>query len=221
MTVETISPAPGWQTALNPQKIHWINRYLKDQQTILELGSGKGFYTEYMTQLGKIVTSVDQSQAQDHQKHQEWNLECPIPLNDESFDAIVAFDVLEHIHKDQQLISEMNRLLKKGGQLLISVPHSDDHLIAPYYLTYAHHKDKTHVREYTPEVLKQQLESYAFQEMTHELTGGDIYAYSVLGFIHNPIVKWCTRLYLAILKKSKFLSVKNCHGDIFAVFKKR
>lgn len=40
----------------------------------------------------------------------------------EEFDLIVAFDVIEHIEDDIAAISNINRMLHKGGSLIITVP---------------------------------------------------------------------------------------------------
>lgn len=45
-----------------------------------------------------------------------------IPFADESVDAIIAWHVLEHITDDKRVVREMQRVLKKGGFCLISVP---------------------------------------------------------------------------------------------------
>ena len=47
-----------------------------------------------------------------------------LPISDNSFDSIICTDVMEHIipNKQQKIISEMYRVLKPGGKLLISFP---------------------------------------------------------------------------------------------------
>jgi SAM-dependent methyltransferase len=52
----------------------------------------------------------------------------------EAFDAVGAFDVLEHIEEDEEVLAQLHRALKPGGVLLLSVPQhpwlwsaSDDH----------------------------------------------------------------------------------------------
>ncbi len=40
----------------------------------------------------------------------------------EEFDLIVAFDVIEHIENDVAAISNINRMLHKGGGLIVTVP---------------------------------------------------------------------------------------------------
>lgn len=45
-----------------------------------------------------------------------------IPLRGESFDAIMALDVLEHLYDDEQALSEFVRLLSPGGALIVFAP---------------------------------------------------------------------------------------------------
>ncbi|HEX7739530.1 MAG TPA: class I SAM-dependent methyltransferase [Marmoricola sp.] len=45
-----------------------------------------------------------------------------VPLRDESFDAVVAFDVIEHCTDRPLALRELGRVLRPGGRLLISVP---------------------------------------------------------------------------------------------------
>jgi len=45
-----------------------------------------------------------------------------LPFADESFDVVGAFDVVEHCEPEGQAVSEMARVLRPGGRLLISVP---------------------------------------------------------------------------------------------------
>ncbi|MHA1776520.1 MAG: methyltransferase domain-containing protein [Promethearchaeota archaeon] len=47
-----------------------------------------------------------------------------LPFLDETFDFIAALDVIEHIFHDSIAAAEISRILKPGGILLVSVPHS-------------------------------------------------------------------------------------------------
>jgi SAM-dependent methyltransferase len=44
------------------------------------------------------------------------------PLTDESFDVVLALDVLEHLDDDSRGLAEAVRLVKHGGLLLLTVP---------------------------------------------------------------------------------------------------
>lgn len=47
-------------------------------------------------------------------------------INDESFDCIIACDVLEHVANDNKAIKEVYRILKKGGYCIFTVPQRDN-----------------------------------------------------------------------------------------------
>jgi len=46
-----------------------------------------------------------------------------LPYREESFDFVSALDVLEHIKDDRLAISEISRILRKNGIVMITVPH--------------------------------------------------------------------------------------------------
>jgi SAM-dependent methyltransferase len=45
-----------------------------------------------------------------------------LPFRDETFDVVSAFDVVEHCEPEIEAMSELARVLRPGGRLLISVP---------------------------------------------------------------------------------------------------
>lgn len=63
------------------------------------------------------------------------------PYPDGSFAAVVCSDVIEHVQKPEQLLTEMWRLLAPGGRLVVTTPirYTEDPL------------DRMHVKEWFPE----------------------------------------------------------------------
>jgi len=61
-----------------------------------------------------------------------------LPYRNESFDFVSALDVLEHLKDDRVAVSEMSRILKNSGIIVITVPHrmkyftNQDRLIGHY-----------------------------------------------------------------------------------------
>lgn len=87
-------------------------------------------------------------------------IECavpPIPLEDDSFDAVVSFETIEHIEDDAKLIDEFSRVLKPGGALLISSPNSA--VTSPDGVV----GNQFHVREYTYDELDSLLAGHGFE----------------------------------------------------------
>ncbi|GAB3667951.1 hypothetical protein GCM10027589_34170 [Actinocorallia lasiicapitis] len=69
-----------------------------------------------------------------------------LPFPSTSFDFVQCLDVMEHIVEDDQVASEIARVLRPGGTALISVP-------ADMRLWSAHDESLGHVRRYTREGL--------------------------------------------------------------------
>ncbi|HET6213512.1 MAG TPA: class I SAM-dependent methyltransferase, partial [Micromonosporaceae bacterium] len=65
-----------------------------------------------------------------------------LPLESDSYDLAIAFDVLEHIEEDYLAAAEMCRVLRPGGTALIAVP-------CDMALWSAHDVASGHVRRYT------------------------------------------------------------------------
>jgi len=72
-----------------------------------------------------------------------------IPVQDESFDAIMCIEVFEHITNPLDALKEFNRILKKGGKLILTAPFNSLTHYAPYHFStgftkyfYQHHLEK-------------------------------------------------------------------------------
>lgn len=46
----------------------------------------------------------------------------PLPFPNESFDIILSFNTLEHLYPLDDYLSEMNRILRRGGQIVGGIP---------------------------------------------------------------------------------------------------
>jgi ubiquinone/menaquinone biosynthesis C-methylase UbiE len=79
-----------------------------------------------------------------------------LPFKDESFDLVLALDLLEHLPDDIKGLSEMYRVLKKGGNALITVP-------AYRFLWSEHDEALHHFRRYSKGELKGKMEKVGFK----------------------------------------------------------
>lgn len=53
-----------------------------------------------------------------------------LPFKTAQFDLVVAIDVLEHLDDDQPFLEELKRVLRPGGQAVVTVPNGDPKLLA-------------------------------------------------------------------------------------------
>jgi len=119
-----------WFTSRN-ELIAWALRtYHRDAKSFLEVGCGTGFV---LSGLAERFEAMDLSGSElfaeglifAQQRVPMATLmqmdAQNIPFREE-FDAIGAFDVLEHIEDDERVLREMYAALRPGGLLLVSVP---------------------------------------------------------------------------------------------------
>lgn len=90
---------------------------------LLDVGCGikpyKKIYGNHMSEM--IGIDVEQSPHKNNQIDIYYDGKT-IPFDDNYFDFIICTEVLGHAEEPEKLISEMQRVLKKGGHLLLTVP---------------------------------------------------------------------------------------------------
>lgn len=52
--------------------------------------------------------------------------ERSLPFADQEFDVVVVADMIEHVADERAFISEISRILKRGGRLIVNTPHARD-----------------------------------------------------------------------------------------------
>lgn len=107
-----------------------------------------------------------------------------LPFENESFDLVCAFDVIEHVEDDHKAIGEMYRVCKPGGHLAITVP-------AYMFLWGKHDVVNQHYRRYTIKQLK---------KLVHEQNGKIIYTTYFNSVLFIPIALF--RVTMRLFEKS-------------------
>ena len=114
--------------------------------TILDAGAGELRYKKYCNHLKYIsqdFAQYDGSGDGTGLQMGSWdqsNIDIisditSIPMDDESIDAILCIEVLEHIPEPVIAIKEFSRLLKKGGVLILTAPFNSLTHFAPYHFS--------------------------------------------------------------------------------------
>ena len=90
---------------------------------VLDFGCGGKPYRQFFSTTSYLGCDVQQS-GHDHSNEQiDFYYDGKtIPRSDATFDCIFSSEVLEHIFNPDQILSEMNRILKDGGLLLLTCP---------------------------------------------------------------------------------------------------
>ncbi len=114
----------------------WFIKYLTKKDVVLDIGCNNGQNTMKAAKIANRVIGFD-SDAKNLKvarrdilknnfkniKLLNHNAEEALPFNNKSFNVVMFFAVLEHLKNRVQAVSEVYRVLKPGGKLLLSVPN--------------------------------------------------------------------------------------------------
>lgn len=89
-------------------------------QRILDVGSADGPSVEWMGELGTRI-SVDLDLAALRPGDVQASA-LDLPFDDATFDAVTAFDVVEHCAPEGRVVAELTRVLRPGGRICVTVP---------------------------------------------------------------------------------------------------
>ena len=114
---------------------------------MLEVGCGEGRGVKLLKDKTSDYVALDRHQAVVDQLKNDYPdvkfLQKIVPpfsgISDNEFDVVIAFQVIEHIKKDQEFLQEIHRVLKPGGKAIISTPNIKMTLT----------RNPWHIREYT------------------------------------------------------------------------
>lgn len=117
----------------------------------LEVGCGVGRGVEVLLGNTEKYTAIDKNKSLTDSLKAKYptanflNLNIPPfeGIEDNTFDTVVTFHVIEHIPNDKKFVEEIYRVLKPGGTALISTPNKAKSFA----------RNPWHIREYTKETL--------------------------------------------------------------------
>lgn len=91
---------------------------------VLDLGCGNAPFRDDMIAQGLSYTCVDWPGSAHGRAYIDVYADIgrPLPFSDACCDAVTLFQVLEHVSTPWQLLAECRRLLRPGGNIVITVP---------------------------------------------------------------------------------------------------
>lgn len=121
----------GFEKTLIKYKIRSIKAYLHGKY-LLDVGCGVGLLCSAFARFFEVVVGIDGShkkilKANDSNTHSNVTYIETIfeDFNSgQSFDTILATNVLEHVENPTGFLKHLKRLLSPGGKIIITVPHA-------------------------------------------------------------------------------------------------
>lgn len=131
---------------------------------VLDIGAGEKPYLKLF--IGYTYETSDMEDAfHSGQKHDYYCSIYDLSMNEFEYDKVFLFQVLEHLEHPIQGLKEVNRILKPGGEVFLSVPQGAGDHFEPY-----------HFFNYTQYGLKSVLEQSGFEVVSDKRLSG-IYVY--------------------------------------------
>lgn len=164
-------------------------RFLLDHvaagEHVLDVGCGEGAFTAALVRHGAVPVGVevaDEPLRRARALHPQLRFELvgdeqPWPFEDASFDAVWAGETIEHVRDTAGWLSEIRRVLRSGGRLLLSTP---DHggltllglALRPRAFAARFHPLGDHLRFYNAASLTELIAGFGFEQVEVRRAGG-------------------------------------------------
>ncbi|PTS81428.1 class I SAM-dependent methyltransferase, partial [Stenotrophomonas sp. HMWF023] len=124
---------------------------LVEGKDVLDVASGEGYGSAMLAGRARSVRGVDISNdavAHAGERYADIaNLKylqgsaAAIPLPDDSVDVVVSFETIEHLYEQEEMMSEIRRVLRPDGVMIMSSPNKE------VYSDRAGYHNEYHVKE--------------------------------------------------------------------------
>jgi ubiquinone/menaquinone biosynthesis C-methylase UbiE len=163
--------------------VRWLHRMTPNVPAtncrVLEAGCGSASFTPLLAQIAGesgsvIATDVADDQLEKNRREypgihfEHADLQQPLRFESDYFDVVWCSEVLEHLYFPHIAVVEFLRVLKPGGQLLVTVPfHGRLKNVIIAMAKFDHHYDPyySHVRFFTRNTLRTVLSRSGFRDI--------------------------------------------------------
>jgi 2-polyprenyl-3-methyl-5-hydroxy-6-metoxy-1,4-benzoquinol methylase len=177
---------------------HWRRTYERRVATlaprlppcgrVLDVGCAAGYFLEVMAGRGFDVSGVEPSAGIAAEADRRLGggrvhngTLADAPYDDQTFDLITFWDVVEHIPDPVADLRRAHRLLRPGGTLLVETQNVESHFARLMGRRWQHYKQAEHLYHFSPSTVTRLLDAGGFR--VDHLTARGAGKYVNLGFI--------------------------------------
>jgi len=108
--------------------------------SILDIACGQGYIVERLEMLGfSNLHAADISRENFKLNKKQFHFRCvdaneKLPYTTNSFDVVISSETIEHLENPRQFIREIQRILKPGGQFILTTPSVESIVSRLYFL---------------------------------------------------------------------------------------
>lgn len=192
------------------------NLPLKEKLEVLDFGCGPGFIWDHLNKLeshwqytaldfskDSVLKVLGKGRGNSHFKAAEHVHSLPTSLKQESFDIVLLFEVVEHLNDTylDNTLTEVVRLLKKGGVVVITTPNNEDINYSKKFCPDcgAIFHEWQHVRSWSVATLTNHLEQYGLK-----LRKAETLDFAMIEFTPLNVLRKMRHLSRILLKKNLY-----------------
>lgn len=178
------------------QKANMVIKRTTEQGNVLDIGAGIGAFLHAMKEKGWKVTGLEPDQGARERAAQLFGIELQDvsvlhQLEQESFDAITLWHVLEHVHQLHPYIEQLKKLLRPGGKILIAVPNYQSLDSSIYGVYWAAYDVPRHLYHFSPLAMQTLMEQHGLKILEKKRMWFDSFYISLLSSKYkNGKSKW-------------------------------
>lgn len=196
------------------RRVHEIilSQVPRNSDLILDVGCGSGWIARYFVPKGKKVISLDIAKINPlkvdnlikNKNHFPLVADTfKLPFKDNSFNCVIASEVIEHSINPKEFIKELFRVVAKNGRLIISTPYKEK---LRYHLC-------IHCNQKTPE--NAHLHSFDENLLNDLYSGNDLKKFNPIIFGNKALIFLRTYIILKYLPTSLWQAVDWLANQIY------
>ena len=137
----------------------------KSNGNILDIGCGTGAFLHTMEKGGWKITGLEPDETARAKAQTLYGID-PQPSNnifnlqDNSYDAITMWHVLEHVHQLNEYVEQLKNMLTDNGKIFIAVPNYTSYDAQHYGQFWAAYDVPRHLYHFSPDSMKRLVEQH-------------------------------------------------------------
>ena len=152
---------------------------------LLDIGAGAGAFVGYMQERGWEVTGLEPDEtaravARTDHKVELTDMDRLFTLEQDSFDAVTLWHVLEHVHDLHAYMERLRSLIRRNGRIFIAVPNYTSYDARVYREMWAAYDVPRHLYHFSPDAIGNLLTQHGLQLQFSEHMWYDSFYISML-----------------------------------------